>query len=61
MDEMDADGVFVLEVQSQMFGAIDRAVLPARAAERDLKVVEAAFDKPLYMMVHQSIDGVQES
>ena len=60
MDEMDADGVFFLEVLRQMFGTIDGTVLPSCTTEGDLEIVEVPFDEPLHMMVDEGIDGVEE-
>lgn len=60
MDEMDADGVFVLEVLRQMLGAIDRTMLPTGTAESDLQVAETALQEPLHMVVHQFIHRLQE-
>ena len=60
MDEVDTDSVFVVQVLCQMFGTIDGTMLTAGTAERDLEVGEVAFDEALDMMVHQTIDGLQE-
>ena len=52
--------VFFFEMLGEGFGAIDRAVLATRASERHLQVREVAFDKTLHMMIHESIDRLQE-
>lgn len=44
----------------QMFCAINGAMLSSGAAERDLQMLKIALDKTLYMVIHKSIDRVQE-
>ena len=51
---------FFLQVLGQVFGTIDRTVLATGAAERHLQMVETAFQKTRYMMIHQGINGMQE-
>ena len=43
-----------------MFGAIDRAVLPARTAEAYLQVRKTAFEETLRMVVHQLVHTLQK-
>jgi len=52
--------VFLFEVQGEVLGAIDRTVLTAGTAESDLQMLEAAFHEPLHMMIHETIDGLEE-
>ena len=61
VDEMDADMVFLLQMLRQMFGAIDGSVLASRTAESHLQMFKTALDKPLYMMIHEGIDRLEES
>jgi len=44
-----------------MFGTIDRTMLPTRTTKGNLQVCEVAFDKPRYVMIHEGINGIQES
>ena len=60
MNQMDTNVVFVVQMLCQKLGTIDRTVLPAGTTERHLQVRKIAFNEPLYMMVHQSINGLQE-
>ena len=58
---MDADMVFLLQMLRHMFGAIDGSVLSSRTAESHLQMFKTALDKPLYMMIHEGIDRLEES
>ena len=58
---MNADWIFVMEVFGEVFGGIDRAMLSAGTTETNLQMIKTAFDKPLYMVIHQGIDMIQES
>jgi len=49
-----------MQMRSQMFGTIDRTVLPAGATEGHLQIGKVPLDEPLHMMVHESTDGVEE-
>lgn len=57
---MNTDVVFRFEMLRQMLGTIDRTVLPAGTTERDLKIRKIAFDKALHMVIHETIDRIQE-
>ena len=60
MNEVNADIIFLVQMLGQMFGTIDRTVLPARTTESDLQVGKIPLDKALYVMVNEGIDGVQK-
>ena len=60
MNQMNTNVIFLLEMLGQMFGTIDRSVLPTGATEGHLEVGEIPFDIALYMMVHQGINRLQE-
>ena len=57
---MNAHVVFLFEMMRQMLSTIDRTVLAACAAERHLQVREIAFEKSLYVMIHEGIYMRQE-
>lgn len=62
MNQADADvRVFPAEVGGEMFGAVDRAVLAAGAAEADHQAGEAAAGVCLDMRINDSIDMFQEA
>ena len=57
---MDLHLVGIVQTFRQMFGTIDRTMLPTGTTESHLQVTKFPFYEPLYMMVHQRINGVQE-
>lgn len=58
---MNADVVFLFKVLRQVLGTIDRTVLSAGTAERDLEILKIAFYKALHMMIDEAIDRIKES
>ena len=57
---MHPDGVFRDEMLSEMLGTVGGAMLPAGAAETDLKMREATGKEALHVNIDQGIDIVQE-
>jgi hypothetical protein len=56
MDEADVDiRIFFSQMMGQMFGTIDRTMLPSCATETDHQTVEASFAVSLHMRIHDSI------
>ncbi len=60
MNEMNTDVVFRFEMLRQVLGTIDRTVLSSGTAERDLKIRKITFHKALYVVIHETIDRIQE-
>lgn len=60
VNEMHRQVIGVVQVASRSLSAIDRAVLPARAAKTDLQVGESSLQIPLDMVAEQRIELVQE-
>ena len=60
MNEMNVHIVFVVQVPRKVLRAINRAVLTAGTTESDLQMRETAFQEPLYMMIHQLVNALQE-
>ena len=53
-------GIGLPDPPSQLFGTIDRAMLPTGTTKGHLEMTEITFDKSIYMMIHKGINGIQE-
>ena len=60
VNHMNLHSELVVKMSGEMFGAIDRAVLPSRTTEGYLQVRETAFKETRDMMVHQFLHRREE-
>ena len=57
---MNPHSVFIVQMAGSGFGAIDAAMLSARAAKANLQMREVALQITLYVRIHEFIHAIEE-